>query len=99
MKRVMLIGFDPATVDYSDPALPPGMNAEKIQAGVKLALADRGGRLWQPWSAGAEPFTSRLCGGCRSNQCQAPCTASHDSGGTGDERRGALRSAHSQRRL
>jgi hypothetical protein len=30
MKRVVLIGFDPATVDYSDPALPPGMNAEKI---------------------------------------------------------------------
>jgi len=38
MKRVVLIGFDPAAVDYSDPALPPGMNAEKIQAGVKLAL-------------------------------------------------------------
>jgi hypothetical protein len=40
MKRVLLIGFDPATVDYSDPALPPGMTAEKIHAGVKLALAD-----------------------------------------------------------
>jgi hypothetical protein len=39
MKRVLLVGLDPATVDYSDPALPPGMNAEKIHAGVKLALA------------------------------------------------------------
>jgi hypothetical protein len=44
MKSVLLIGFDPATVDFSDPALPPGMNAERIQAGVKLALADIAGR-------------------------------------------------------
>jgi len=35
-----VVGFDPATVDFSDPALPPGMTAEKIHAGVKLALAD-----------------------------------------------------------
>jgi len=40
MKRVVLIGLDPATVDFSDPALPPGMTAEKIHGGVKLALAD-----------------------------------------------------------
>jgi hypothetical protein len=57
MKRVVLIGFDPATVawqsvplqgDFSDPALPPGMTAEKIHAGVKLALADFAGRGWHP---------------------------------------------------
>jgi hypothetical protein len=36
--------FDPATVDFSDPALPPGMTAEKIHTGVKLALADFAGR-------------------------------------------------------
>jgi hypothetical protein len=47
MKRVMLIGLDPATVDFSDPALPPGMNAEKIHAGVKVALADMAARAWQ----------------------------------------------------
>lgn len=46
MKRVLLVGLDPATVDFSDPALPPGMNAEKIHAGVKLALADMHGRGW-----------------------------------------------------
>lgn len=46
MKRVLLVGFDPATVDYSDPALPPGMTAEKIHAGVKLALADMSERGW-----------------------------------------------------
>lgn len=48
MKRVVLVGFDPATVDFSDPALPPGMTAEKIHAGVKLALADFAGRGWHP---------------------------------------------------
>ena len=46
MKRVVLIGFDPAMVDFSDPALPPGMTAEKIHAGIKLALADFAGRGW-----------------------------------------------------
>ncbi len=46
MKRVLLVGFDPATVDFSDPALPPGMTAEKIHAGVKIAIADMSGRGW-----------------------------------------------------
>ena len=48
MKRVVLIGFDPAWVDFSDPALPPGMTAEKVHAGVKLALADFAARGWHP---------------------------------------------------
>jgi hypothetical protein len=43
----MLVGLDPATVDFSDPALPPGMSAEKIHAGVKVALADMAARGWQ----------------------------------------------------
>jgi hypothetical protein len=46
MKRVLLVGLDPMTVDFSDPALPPGMTAEKIHAGIKLALADMSGRGW-----------------------------------------------------
>jgi hypothetical protein len=46
MKRVLLVGLDPVTVDFSDPALPPGMTAEKIHAGVTLALADMTGRGW-----------------------------------------------------
>jgi hypothetical protein len=46
MRRVLLVGFDPATVDFSDPALPPGMSAEKIHAGTNLALADMSGRGW-----------------------------------------------------
>ena len=48
MKRVLFIGFDPATVDFSDPALPPGMSAEKIQAGIEAALADFAARGWEP---------------------------------------------------
>ena len=48
MKRVLLIGFDPATVDFSDPALPPGMTAEKIDAGIHLAVGDIAGRGWHP---------------------------------------------------
>ena len=32
MKRVLSIGFEPAAVDYSDPALPPGVDAETILA-------------------------------------------------------------------
>jgi hypothetical protein len=50
MKRVLLAGLDPATVDYSDPALPPGMNADKIHAGIKLAIDDIPGRAGVPSS-------------------------------------------------
>ena len=46
MTRVLLVGYDPATVDFTDPALPPGMNAEKIHAGVVAVLADMRGRGW-----------------------------------------------------
>ncbi len=28
MTRILLLGLDPETVDFSDPALPPGMTAE-----------------------------------------------------------------------
>ena len=46
MKRVVLVGLDPVTVDFSDPALPPGMTVEKIQDGVKLALTGMAERGW-----------------------------------------------------
>ena len=55
MKRVLLVGLDPATVDFSDPALPPGMTAEKIHAGVKIALADIAGRGWHAQNCFIEP--------------------------------------------
>ncbi len=37
MTRVLFVGQKPETVDFSDPALPPGFNAEKIQAGIDIA--------------------------------------------------------------
>jgi len=47
MTRVLLVGLLPETVDYSDPALPPGMNAKKIQAGIDLGLKQMTDRGWQ----------------------------------------------------
>lgn len=47
MTRILLIGFAPETVDFSDPALPPGMNAEKIYAGIELALSQMRDRGWE----------------------------------------------------
>ena len=38
MKRILLVGLDPETVDFSDPALPPGMTIEKVRAGVAVAM-------------------------------------------------------------
>jgi hypothetical protein len=46
MMRILLLGLDPETVDYSDPALPPGMNAEKVRAGIAVALKGFTDRGW-----------------------------------------------------
>src|SRR5579862_3541331 len=46
MKRVLLLGYDPETVDFSDPALPPGMTAEKIHAGIAVAMKQFAERGW-----------------------------------------------------
>jgi hypothetical protein len=47
MTRVLLVGYDPETVDFSDPSLPPGMTAEKIHAGIAVALKQFAERGWQ----------------------------------------------------
>jgi hypothetical protein len=47
MKRVLLVGYDPETVDFSDPALPPGMTVEKIRAGIAVALKQFAERGWK----------------------------------------------------
>ena len=47
MSRILLLGLDPETVDYSDPALPPGMTAEKVRAGVAVALKGFTERGWE----------------------------------------------------
>ena len=45
--RVLLIGERPETADYSDPALPPGLDAAKIQAGLDLAMQQMADRGWE----------------------------------------------------
>jgi hypothetical protein len=47
MARVLLVGYDPEIVDYSNPALPPGMSAEKIHAGIALTLKQMTDRGWE----------------------------------------------------
>ena len=47
MKRILLLGLDPEAVDFSDPALPPGMTAEKVHAGIAVALKQFTDRGWE----------------------------------------------------
>ena len=47
MARVLLLGYDPETVDFSDPALPPGMTVEKVRAGIAVALNQFAARGWE----------------------------------------------------
>jgi hypothetical protein len=47
MARILLLGYDPETVDFSDPALPPGMTAEKVHAGIAVALKQFTERGWE----------------------------------------------------
>ena len=47
MTRILFVGQKPETVDFSDPALPPGFNAEKINAGIAVAVAKIHDRGWE----------------------------------------------------
>ena len=47
MTRILFVGQKPETVDFSDPALPPGFDAEKINAGIAVAVAKIGESGWQ----------------------------------------------------
>lgn len=47
MTRVLLLGLDPETVDFSDPALPPGMSVEKVHAGIAVAQRQFAERGWE----------------------------------------------------
>lgn len=46
MKKVLFIGQQPETVDFSDPALPPGFDAAKIHAGIAAGMAQMAERGW-----------------------------------------------------
>ncbi|MGX7705791.1 hypothetical protein [Methylobacterium sp. Gmos1] len=65
--RILLIGYDPDAVDYTDPALPPGLDADKIRAGIAAALDGMSRRGWtadhclvRPDAAAAGIVTQRL---------------------------------------
>src|SRR6185369_7274186 len=47
MTRVLFLGYDPDTVDFSDPALPPGMTAEKVRLGIEVAMKQFALRGWE----------------------------------------------------
>jgi len=47
MTRILFIGQKPDTVDFSDPALPPGFDAAKINAGIAIAVQTIEARGWQ----------------------------------------------------
>jgi hypothetical protein len=47
MIRILFVGQKPETVDFSDPSLPPGFNADKINAGIAVAVAKIKERGWQ----------------------------------------------------
>ena len=47
MTRVLFVGLAPESVDFTDPALPPGFSAEKIRAGITIARAQMAERGWK----------------------------------------------------
>lgn len=47
MTRILFVGQKPETVDFSDPSLPPGFNADKINAGIAIGVNKITERGWQ----------------------------------------------------
>jgi len=47
MTRVLFVGQLLETVDFLDPALPPGLDAEKINSGIAIGVAKLKERGWQ----------------------------------------------------
>ena len=46
VKKVLFVGQQPETVDFSDPALPPGFDAAKIHAGIAIGMQQMAARGW-----------------------------------------------------
>jgi hypothetical protein len=76
MTRILFVGQKPETVDFSDPALPPGFDAEKINAGIAVAVAKIGERGWQgdtcmitPDEAGRAMLEKTLKGAAYASNC------------------------------
>lgn len=47
MTQILFVGLEPETVDFTDPALPPGFNSEKIYAGIAVAMRQMTERGWR----------------------------------------------------
>lgn len=47
MTRILFVGQEPETVDFSDPAIPPGLDAARINAGIEIAVASIAQRGWE----------------------------------------------------
>jgi hypothetical protein len=46
-KAVLFIGEDPSTVDFSDRALPPGLDTGKVERGIAFAMKQMANRQWR----------------------------------------------------
>jgi hypothetical protein len=47
MARVLMVGIVPEMVDFTDPALPPGMTVEKVHAGIAASMKGFADRGWE----------------------------------------------------
>jgi len=47
MTRILFVGQKPETVDFSDPSLPQGFDAQKINAGIAIAVEKIAARGWE----------------------------------------------------
>ena len=47
MTRILLVGYDPQTEDFSEPGRPPGLTAEKIEAGIEFGVEQMRKRGWE----------------------------------------------------
>eukprot|EP01037_Dinobryon_pediforme_P036602 gene36602-43624_t len=69
MTSILFVGQKPETVDFTDPSLPPGFDADKINAGIAIALEKIRERGWQgdtcmimPDAAGSAMLATALRG-------------------------------------
>lgn len=46
VKKVLFVGQKPETVDFTDPALPPGFYSAKIHAGIAIGMQQMQDRGW-----------------------------------------------------
>jgi hypothetical protein len=60
MTLILFVGQAPETVDFSDPALPPGFDAKKINAGIAIAVAKIAEKGWQGDTCMITPDTAGL---------------------------------------